>query len=208
MTSALIVSDEVMDLAARLLLPTDVEILRAYRDGGKRLAPSTSAGMFDLFLQGNTLTEIFRLNKAFPYGAILWSYVEEKWEDKKARYIEDLHEATKNKLMKATIDTTGLLADVLSAAALKHGSKLRKYIQTGNVADLGDAMTADSITAIVKAVDGLQKLTGQDKIMKIKQESVVTGSIALTRDVPEMTGKEAAAFLMSPVAKEKKDEGT
>lgn len=198
MSNQLMQSEEFYAEATRYLDSTDFVALKDYREAGKmRLAPSTTAGMFELFLNGTSLREIHRLNKAFPFGAILWSYVEEKWEDKKVKFIDELHDATRQKLVKATMDTASLLSDMLSAAYLQHGSKLKKYMQTGNPEDLGDAMTVDSITTLVRAIDGLQKITGTDKTVKVKNETVFSGTLTVANGghSPQMSGEEAAKFL-------------
>jgi hypothetical protein len=196
------------DEKARALLESDdLKQLTEYREAGKmRLSPKTTAGFFELFLNGSSLKEIHQLNPAFPYPAILWARVEENWDDQKDAYIRDLQLGIREKLIKSQMETAGLLTDMLSAANKQHGSKLKKYLQTGNEADLGNAMTVTSIQSMLRVIEGLQKLTGQDKTFKFKTEETITHNqnVNITMQESDGMSPEAAAKILAVVAEEKR----
>jgi hypothetical protein len=198
-------TDPFYDKAQGLMDPADVTILKEYRDSGRmRLSPKTTAGFFELFLNGSTVKEIHGLNPAFPYAAILWARVEENWDQQKDEYIRDLQLGIREKLIKSQMETVGLLTDMLAAANKQHGDKIKKFLQTGNEADLGNAMTITSIQGMMKVIEGLQKLTGQDKTLKIKTEETVNHNVNVTLSESENLSPEAAAQILAVVAAEKR----
>ena len=77
------------------------------------------------------------------------------------------------KVVKAQLETAALYADMLSATVKKNGHKLKKYLQTGNEKDLNGVLLPESILALGKVVEGLQKLTGQDRNVKMTKEETL-----------------------------------
>lgn len=165
------------------------------------LSPDTSAKLFELFLNGSDINEIHRLNKNFPYEAILWSRVKYDWDKLKDEYAASLTGQVAQKVIKASLETTSLLTDMLAVAHKKHGDKLKKYLQTGDEADLGDALSIDTIHGLLKAVEGLQKVTGQDRTHNINKKEVVNLNVNV-QGVPQV-GDDTAKTIIAAVAKEK-----
>jgi hypothetical protein len=54
---------------------------------------------------------------------------------------------------------------MLSVANKQHGEKLKRYLQTGNMDDLGE-FKIDSIFNLKQTIEILQKLTGQDRVIR------------------------------------------
>jgi hypothetical protein len=186
----------------------DSQKLEAYiATGGAPLATSTALSFFQLFLNGSDLKEVHRLNKAFPYESVLWAYVKYDWETQKTKYMQDQMEQIRTKVVKATLDTTSLVTDLLAAAQKKHGDKLKKYLQTGNEADLGDALNVRSINELLKTAEALQKITGQDKTVNVNNKTTfdvnVGGQVGVTAtgagDLTSLS-PEAAAQVLAAIA--------
>lgn len=200
-----IVEDEFRDRSlARLTLP-EHNVLVAYMEkGGHPLAPEVAANFFQLFLNGMTTTEIHRLNKAFPHEAILWARVKYKWDEERDDYTRTLTESVKQQVMKASLETTSLISNMLVAANKKHGDKIKRYIQTGNVEDLGDSMSVDNLTSLIRAVEALQKITGQDKVQKIDKRETLDVNVNVTAGASEI-GEGTRKMILGAIANEKRE---
>jgi len=190
-----------------LLLPEDSQKLEKYiQDGGAPLAVGTALSFFELFLNGSNLEEVHRLNKAFPYEAVLWAYVKYDWENKRDTAIQNQMTEIQQKVVKATLDTTSLVTNLLAAAQKKHGDKLKKYLQTGNEADLGDALNVRSINELLKTAEALQKITGQSNTMNINNKSTfevkVGGQVGVSQESGSVgnLSPEAAAQVLAAIA--------
>jgi hypothetical protein len=196
--------DPIDERSERLLTVPEYNMLRAYIEkGGHPLAPETAASLFELYLNGSSCGEIHRLNKAFKYEAILWSRIKYEWDRQKDEFAISLTERVKEKAIRAALDTTSLLSDMLVAANKKHGDRLKRYIQTGNEEDLGDAMSIDSIASLTRAVEGLQKITGADQVKKIKKEETL--NVNLNANGLDNLSPETSAVILAALAKEKRE---
>jgi hypothetical protein len=188
-----------------ILSDEDQKILNEYRDAGHPpLAPSTSSAFFELFLNGNTVREIQRLNSAFKLGAILDAQIRYDWDREKDRYIRDLQSKTFQRMVQVQMESASFLADTLSAAHKKYGTALRKYLQTGNEEDL-EGYDVSNITSYSKSIDALMKITGQDS-KKVKLEGNinqnVTGSIKIESMSDKVLNPETAEKLLAILAEE------
>lgn len=176
------------------------------RAGRHPLAPDTVGALYQLFLNGSDCGEIHRLNKALPYEAILWARIKYGWDKKREDYIVELQEKIREKVMQSQLQTTELMADLLTATARKHGDKIKKFIQTGEEADLGEALSIDNLGQLLKIAEGLQKITGQDRVTKFETKNTQRIEVGIgqggTMDQP--LSDEAAAEILAVVAAEKR----
>lgn len=188
------------DQKARAVLSmTEYNMLSIYmQKGGHPLSPATASSFYGLFLNGTSVAEIHRLNRAFPYEAVLWARVKYGWDRERDTYLIELQNNIKEKLLKSQIETASLLSDMLTAATIKHGDKLKKYIQTRDEKDLGDAINIDSIQSLLKAVEGIQKITGQDKTQTLKKEETLNLNVnqaAIPTDSSSLSAEGASKIL-------------
>lgn len=190
-------ADTFRELAVRVLTVPEWNMLRAHMEkGGHGLAPDTAAKFFELFLNGSDCREIHRLNKAFPYESILWARVRYTWDQAKDEYAIALQQKVREKVVKATLDTTDLITDMLVAAKKKYSDSLKRYIQTGNIEDLDGALEIENLNSLLKAVEGLQKITGQDRVQKVQSDV----NININSEKEKMTPETAAAILATAAA--------
>lgn len=174
--------------------------------GGHPLSPDAAARFFELFLNGSDAHEIHRLNKAFPIGSILDAQVRQKWTEKREAFYGELQDKVKNKVMKAQMETTELMTDILSAARRKYSDKLKKFIQSGDERDLDGVLGVDTIQGLLKVTEGLLKITGQDRVSKVKTENTQNLNVNInTNPGNELEPADAAAILsiMSEAKKKK-----
>ena len=196
--------------AASDLSPEDLQILDKYHtEGGHPLAPATAAKLFELFLNGSDAHEIQRLNKGYPLGSVLDSQVRYKWTEKRSKYADELQNSVFEKVKKAQLETTDLMADLLVAARKKYGDKLKKFIQTGDEKDLEGVLNIESLNGLMKITEGLLKVTGQDRIIKTKNENTQTFNVNMNQNSASsnLTSEEAAQILsIMSTAKGRKSE--
>lgn len=193
------------DRAVASLSDTDYAELVAYISAEKpELALSVAQKFFELYLHGNSVDEIHRLNSAFPKSAIQWVRFKYNWDKLKNEHMIKLHESTMQKVMKAQLDATSLIADTLSVASKRHGDKLKKYIQNGNESDL-TALDIKSLKDLMKASEALQKITGQDKNQThfIKKEETLNVNVT-TSDENKNYTSETSARILEAIAAEKR----
>lgn len=192
------------DRALALLDNNEARDLQSYiKSGGSELALSTAQTFFELFLHGNNVDEIHRLNNTFPKSAIQWSRIKYGWDNLREDHMQNLHQSTMQKVMKAQLDATSLIADVLSATSKKHGDKLKKFLQSGNEKDLKGALDISNINQLTKMTEALTKITGQDKNVKITKEETLNLNVS-TSSVTDKLSPEASAKIIAAVAEEKR----
>lgn len=166
-----IVSDKesaFMDRAMVVLSKDDCEALSLYIDsGGKELALSTANKFFELFISGSDSYEIQRLNPAFDLEVIQWCQVKYDWNRLKDEFFVRYQKQVMDKILKAHFDAASLYSDMITVACKKYADSFKKYIQTGDDKYLEGTMEITTVHQLQKAVEGLQKVTGQDKNIQI-----------------------------------------
>jgi hypothetical protein len=181
------------------------ELISYLENGGHPLSPDTAAKFFELFLNGTNCYDIWKLNKAFPYGAILDARIKFKWDAQKDEYAIRLQNDIKNKVTQAQLETADLMSDMLLAAKKKNSAKLKRYLQTGDEKELEEALNIGSLKTLKDIVEGLMKITGQDKNITVKninesKQSLdvnITGSInsAAGNGIETLETEDAATIL-------------
>lgn len=140
--------------------------LKAYRAwkgmGQPRLSPDTQAKFFALFLKGESLEDIVRINRGFSIGQLAQARVEGLWDEKRDEYLKDLFDSARAIVKQSTIESMRFLIDQLGAVHKKYGEAARKYIQNGDDTEFKN-FGIDNIRNYKTAVEALQKLTGADK---------------------------------------------
>lgn len=181
--------------------------------GGVPISPNTASGLYELFLNGSSTMDIWKINKNIPYGAIVDARIRFNWDEQKELYSTELHSKIRDKVVKSQLEMTSLLTDMLAAANKKHGEKIRKFLQTGDEKHLEGALGVDNIMGMQKTIESLMKITGQDKPNKEEKRLVdiqsaptqsrnVDGGMAkegvktdITVDKTELSPEEAAQVL-------------
>lgn len=195
--------------AAMAKLPAnEYNVLKDYIESGKlELSIDLIGKFFNLYLNGSDTKEIYRLNPTIPYEAIIWARFKYNWDRQKEEYIFNLQVAVRDKVLKAQLDTTELMTDILAAAKQLNGDKIKRYLQTKDVKDLEGALQAESITGLLKVIEGLQKITGQDNIKRVKTESTQNVNVNITQPTKapdELLSPEASEKIMAIMADEKR----
>lgn len=204
--NAVVVVDEFEIRARAILSQPDYDRLRAYMDSGKHaLASSTSVSMFELFLNGSDVREIHNINKAIPYESILWARIRDKWDAQRDEHIHNLQAGIRDRVLKAQLEAAGLMSDLVSVANKQYGAKIRRYFQNGDEKELAGVPKLESLQMLIKAVEGLQKVTGQDKTFNVKKEETLNLNVT-TGSAPgdDRLSPEGAAQILSILAGERR----
>jgi hypothetical protein len=205
--------DQITIASAIVLSQDECDLLEKYiKSGGHELHVDTVGKFFELFLNGSDCLEIHRLNKPFPLESILWARVKYHWDAQKDAYVIQKQLMIRDKVLKAQLEATDLVADMLVVARKQHGDRLKKFIQTGDEKDLGGAMRIESMQTLVKTIESLLKITGQDR--NIKNTNVTENKQTVDVNVnANVSGTQAslnaddAAKILSIVADAKRREG-
>lgn len=195
------------DKARSLLTQTDYEDMAEYIEAKKpELALVTANKMFELFINGSDVDEIWTLNPAFPKAAINWCRIKYDWDRMMKEQIFKMQQRIADRVMKAQLEATALYTDIISAANKKHSENLKKYLQTGDERYLKKTIDISSVHQLQKAVEGLQKVTNQDKSFRVTEEKNVNVSVDLKSSSGDMS-PETATKILAAIAEEnrKKD---
>lgn len=163
----------------------------------------TSSDFFELFLQGSSCEEISKLNPAFGLGIIIKARLDHDWDGKREEYITGLFSNIKEKIQKNQLEAIEFSALSMSVFHKLWSTKFKKFIQTGNEAELGDLK--DMSFKVYKDIsENILKLTGQDK-----KQQVVSGEIVHKVEAPAankpISSKDAANILKIVDAEFKKE---
>lgn len=128
------------------------------------LATVTAIKMYQLYLLGHTCDEIVKSNEnKFSLGMVVDARMRHDWDRRRAEYIDKLYNEAGDIVKQRQMESALFLGDMLAAAHVEFGEKMQKYIQTRDPADLPANFRLDSITKYKMAIDGLMRVTGQDK---------------------------------------------
>ena len=146
-----------------LLGPEEQKALERFKEeGAYALSPTLASSFFSLFLQGKTLKEIHEMNRAIPFGAIVDARVRYGWDAARDQYVFELQSGIVRRMIQTQMESANFLADVMAATHKKHGTAIKKYLQTGNEDDL-QGFNIESITSYGKLIESIMKITGKDK---------------------------------------------
>jgi len=148
------------------LTKIEQEELTKYRrsDGYAPLAASTAVRLYQLFLLGHSCEEIVRTNdNRFPLGMVVDARIRHDWDRRRTEYIDRLYEEAGSMVRQRQVESAMFLGDMLAAAHAEYGPKFQKFIQSRDPKDLPPEFKIDTPTKYKMVIDGLMKITGQDK---------------------------------------------
>jgi len=157
------------DLSREIALLTEEEraAYNRYLEQGKPpLAASTSAKFFQLYLQGHSTQEIAKLFPAFGLGMIVRSRVEDGWDAQRDAHLQNLLGNIRQVAQKTQLEAVRFVADGLAVFQRLAGEKFQRYLQSGDVKDLGE-YEGISFKQYKELLELLLKLTGQDSTKKV-----------------------------------------
>jgi len=137
------------------------------------ISPGLQEGLFALFINGKTLAEIRKLNPNLSMGQLVHAAIENDWYQAKELYLATMVERAKVRAIQATAEGLEFAADLVAALRKQHGEHIARFLQTGQIEDLGAATSTTVIRQLKELTELLSKLTGQDQTKRVKFEGVV-----------------------------------
>lgn len=171
-----------------------------YQKGGSKtfpLAQSLQDQLFALYLNGKSLSEIRALNPHLMFGQIVDAAVTGCWHQLRQDYLNEIQTRANVRLRQIASEAVEHLADQMAVAHKLQGDALKKYLQTGNPADLG-GFGITSIKQYKDVAELLITMTGQ----KQKSTLTVKGEINHTA---EGGGSTKVFKPLSQLAKERRE---
>lgn len=134
------------------------------------LAPAKRTELLSLYLRGYSTDQIRKEHPQFGLGQIVHAKVIDRWDLAIEQYAERLRDSMINQTVLTTMDTARTLVDALAAANLSIGKKARKYLETGNEADL--PFQVDKVREYQALIASFQMVTGMKPTQKIEVQNV------------------------------------
>ena len=186
--------------AQRVLTPRELEAYQKYVESNKPpLAASTAGNFFALFLQGHTTEEIAKLNPAFGLGIIVRARIDNDWDTAKDLHLESLLTNIRQVAQQTQLGAIRFVSDGLAVYQRLVGEKFERYLQSGDVSQLGDYKDM-SFKQYKELLELLLKLTGQEGATTKK----VSGDV-IHRHVVEDSSQPVAVRADRPMSSEEAD---
>lgn len=130
------------------------------------LSLDLALGMYELFLNGHSCEEIYRVakkqRKEYPLGAIVDAAIRYEWHDRRKAHLETLFDGILLKTKQTQAEAVSFLTDLLAAAHKQHGDTLKDFIQTGDLTTLSPkTIHIDSFGSYRQVMNLLLQVTGQ-----------------------------------------------
>lgn len=125
--------------------------------------------MLNLFVNGSTCLEIQNLNQGITEKDVVYCRVRNRWDEQREEYVQSLTQKIKIKLLNQKLESLDHVTNVLQAYHKSENEQLLRYIQTGKEEDRPKTWINGSST-YKATIEILQKLTGEDRVQKIKTE--------------------------------------
>lgn len=127
----------------------------------------------NLFFRGHSCQEIAEYNHGISMGMVVRARVDYKWDDARREYLYNLMREAQSTVQQKHYETIRFITDSIAVYEKAIGEKQRKYLQTGDSADLAGIEISQNQYS--KFIDLLLKLTGQDKpqIQKIEHSGTI-----------------------------------
>lgn len=160
----MVMTPEQFALAKSKLSSVERAAYSSYTDSGKApLSPVVERQLYELFLNGKTTTDIQKINPQFSLGMIVRARIDGDWDSKRETHIADLLEGIKDRVQHTQLEAVNFACDLLSAVHKMQGDKIKKYLQTGDEADLEGAGLNLGLKTYETVIRLLLELTGQNK---------------------------------------------
>lgn len=153
--------------------------LKLYQDqepnGFKPVAVSLASSLYQLFLEGYSCKQISEQGKGLSEADILNLRIKYKWDEAREEYARSLQDQVQGKLMKAKMEAVEFLTNQLAAIHKSSRDQTLKYLMTGNPDDMPEEL--GKLGGYKQIIEVLQKVTGEDKVSKVKVDGNVNQNI-------------------------------
>lgn len=136
------------------------------------MALNVAIKMYELFLNGYSCEEIYRVNGGkFHLGQIVDAKQRYEWEKRRDAQLESIYTNIEQKVYKTKNDAIVHITDTLSAAHKLWGDKIKLFLQEGDK-ELLEGMDLENLKTYKELLQMLQALTTAADKVKEKQIQV------------------------------------
>lgn len=160
------------------------------------LSPTLQAELFELYLSGMSCEDIVKHNKGLRLGAIVRAAEEGQWYEKRQEYVTRLLAGVRERAQQATAASVSFLSQALAMMEKKYGTKIARFLQTGNEDDLGD-LKDWGLHQYKQLMELFLKVTGQDGTKRV--QIGVQGNVSHTGRVQHEGKVEVSPLPAQPV---------
>lgn len=147
-----------------------VELYENSPESNVGLSPKTSSEFLQLYLAGYITEEIQKMNPGFKLGIIVKARIDHEWDRHKQEYIETLMTQTRETVLKTQLEAVRFSTDGMAVHQRVLGNAFKKYLQTGQLEDLGVHKDQINIRNYKEYVTLFMQLTGQDGKKQVTAE--------------------------------------
>jgi len=176
------IEKEVEELQLKYPLLTDKEVreLRFHvKTNQPKLGKKRAEQLQQLFNRGYACQEIVKANDGVSLAQVVRARIEFDWDEQRKDYLWNLMREAKTTIQQTQYESIRFITDGIAVHNKLYGEKFRKYLQTGNEADLGGAFFSGK--QYREMLEMLLKLTGQDKQVHLHQHQ---GEVAIKPATP------------------------
>ena len=141
----------------------------AVNNGARPISASLSKEMLNLFVAGSTCLEIQNLNQGITEKDVVYCRVRNRWDEQREEYVQSWTQKIKLKLLNQKLESLDHVTNIIQAYHKSENEQLLRYIQTGKEEDKPKTWIHGS-KSYKETIEILQKLTGEDRVQKIKTE--------------------------------------
>lgn len=179
MTESLVKTDDARTKAIeRLTVDEQVAYDKAIRSGRAPLAPLFNKRLYDLYLRGFSCEDISTQNPGLDTGAVARARVDGDWDERRDRYTAELLTDSAASLRQTAAESLNFLSLVLAVAHKEHGEKLRRYLVTGDPADLGD-FRIENFKGYKLIIETIAQLIGADQKKTVTHRVAQVGGVVV-----------------------------
>lgn len=124
----------------------------------RALSADLQEQLFQLYVNGTSITEIARINPNLSLGQIVHAAVEYKWKETKDAYVEAAIQRNRERLPQMLAESVEYISDMVAATHKLNGKKIKLYLQTGDE-DYLQGIGLGNFKAYKELIDAVAKLS-------------------------------------------------
>lgn len=174
--------------------------LEEWKKGSKGvpLPLAKAVKLYELYLNGYTCEEIFRVNGGrIPLGQIVDARERYEWQARKEAQLQSIYGNIEEKVLKTKNDAIVHVSDMLAVAHKVWGDKLKTFLQEGDPSVLGTTDFAN-MKLYKELLQMLQVLTNAKEAESAKKDVQIGGTVNHLHTVvktKQMSGHDASELL-------------
>jgi hypothetical protein len=165
--------------ALKALTPRELEAYRYFvKEGQMQVSDEQSDHMFELFCNGSTCDQIRKIVQAYSFGQIVACRVIGGWDERRESKRLATTTIVPAQANVTLLESQEFLGDLILATTKKFGKQLKRYIATGEEAQLEGIPLPRSLKEYQIALDMFMKASGQDEKKVVHSGTIGVAPVA------------------------------